>query len=137
MMRFAMVTQHLQLQPFSLAFTAWTLYADKLVEVARSSGGNRYNEILACLNMLRAFNSREGIGRESDTLPKKMFKRPLEGGRSDGYALDEKEWEAALEDYYRLCDWDVKTGHPSLKKMESLGLGWVVAENDVLSQVIS
>ncbi|HIA34696.1 MAG TPA: hypothetical protein EYN85_08100 [Candidatus Lambdaproteobacteria bacterium] len=98
-------------------------------------------EILAVgerrLNMLRAFNSREGIGRESDTLPKKMFKRPLEGGRSEGYVLDEKEWEAALEDYYRLCDWDVKTGHPSLKKMESLGLGWVVAENEALSHVVT
>ena len=44
---------------------------------------------------------------------------------------------SALEDYYRLCDWDVETGHPSLKKMESLGLGWVVAENEVLSQVVT
>ena len=52
-------------------------------------------------------------------------------------ALDEKEWEAALENYYRLCDWDVETGHPSLKKMESLGLGWVVAENEALSQVVT
>jgi len=88
------------------------------------------------LNMLRAFNSREGVGRESDTLPKKMFKRPLKGGRSDGYFINEEEWEAALEDYYRLCDWDVDTGHPSLKKMESLGLGWVVANNNELSKVI-
>jgi hypothetical protein len=36
-----------------------------------------------------------------------------------------------------LCDWDTKTGHPSLKKMESLGLGWVVAENEALSQVVT
>ena len=35
-----------------------------------------------------------------------------------------------------LCDWDIETGHPSLKKMESLGLGWVVAENKELSQSI-
>jgi aldehyde:ferredoxin oxidoreductase len=150
MMRFAMVTQHLYSAIDSLSVCAfifgpaWQLYgADKLVEVVNAVTGWDVDiqEILEVgerrLNMLRAFNSREGIGRESDTLPKKMFKRPLEGGRSDGYALDEKEWEAALEDYYRLCDWDVETGHPSLKKMESLGLGWVVAENDALSQVIS
>ena len=55
----------------------------------------------------------------------------------EGEIIDEKEWESALEDYYRLCDWDVMTGHPSLKKMESLGLGWVVAENEALSQVVS
>ncbi len=150
MMRFAMVTQHLSSAVDSLSVCAFIfgasfqLYdADKLVEVVNAVTGwdTDMIEILAVgerrLNMLRAFNSREGIGRESDTLPKKMFKRPLEGGRSDGYSIDEKEWEAALEDYYRLCDWDVMTGHPSLKKMESLGLGWVVAENKALSQVVS
>jgi len=31
----------------------------------------------------------------------------------------------------------VETGHPSLNKLESLGLGWVVAENQALSQVVS
>ena len=51
--------------------------------------------------------------------------------------INEEEWEAALEDYYRLCDWDVDTGHPSLNKMESLGLGWVVADNNELSKVIN
>jgi len=150
MMRFAMVTQHLSSAVDSLSVCAFIfgasfqLYdAEKLVEVVNAVTGwdTDMTEILAVgerrLNKLRAFKSREVIGRESDTLPKKMFKRPLEGGRSDGYALDEKEWEAALEDYYRLCDWDVETGHPSLKKMESLGLGWVVAENEALSQVVT
>ena len=150
MMRFAMVTQHLSSAVDSLSVCAFIfgasfqLYdANQLVEVVNAVTGwdTDMTEILAVgerrLNMLRAFNSREGIGRESDTLPKKMFKRPLEGGRSDGYSIDEKEWETALEDYYRLCDWDVTTGHPSLKKMESLGLGWVVAENEGLSQVVS
>ena len=150
MMRFAMVTQHLSSAVDSLSVCAFIfgasfqLYdANQLVEVVNAVTGwdTDMTEILAVgerrLNMLRAFNSREGIGRESDTLPKKMFKRPLEGGRSDGYSIDEKEWESALEDYYRLCDWDVMTGHPSLKKMESLGLGWVVAENEALSQVVS
>ena len=150
MMRFAMVTQHLSSAVDSLSVCAFIfgasfqLYdANQLVEVVNAVTGwdTDMTEILAVgerrLNMLRAFNSREGIGRESDTLPKKMFKRPLEGGRSDGYVLDEKEWEAALEDYYRLCDWNVETGHPSLNKLESLGLGWVVAENQALSQVVS
>ena len=150
MMRFAMVTQHLSSAVDSLSVCAFIfgasfqLYgADKLVEVVNAVTGwdTDITEILAVgerrLNMMRAFNSREGIGREADTLSKKMFKRPLEGGRSDGYVLDEKEWEAALEDYYRLCDWNVETGHPSLKKLESLGLGWVVAENEVLSKVVS
>ena len=150
MMRFAMITQHLSSAVDSLSVCAFVfgasfqLYSpEELVKTVNAVMGWDVDmkEILEVgerrLNMLRAFNSREGVGRESDTLPKKMFKRPLEGGRSDGYVLDEGEWEVALEDYYRLCDWDVETGHPSLRKMESLGLGWVVAENEALSHAIT
>ena len=150
MMRFAMITQHLSSAVDSISVCAFIFGAsfqlytpEQLVQTINAVMGWNVDmkEILEVgerrLNMLRAFNSREGVGRESDTLPKKMFKRPLKGGRSDGYVLNEEEWEAALEDYYRLCDWDVETGHPSLKKMESLGLGWVVAENNVLSKVIN
>ncbi len=149
MMRFAMITQHLSSAVDSLSVCAFVfgasfqLYgADKLVEVLNAVTGWDVDikEMLEVgerrLNMLRAFNSREGIGKESDTLPKKMFNRPLEGGISDGYIIDKNQWKKALEDYYRLCDWDIETGHPSLKKMESLGLGWVVAENNELSQSI-
>ncbi len=150
MMRFAMVTQHFSSAVDSVSVCdfvygpSWQLYtSEQLVQTINAVMGwdVDINELLKVgerrLNMLRAFNSREGIGRESDTLPKKMFKRPLKGGRSDGYVLNKEEWEAALEDYYRLCDWDVDTGHPSLKKMKSLGLGWVVAENDELSKFIN
>ena len=149
MMRFAMVTQHLSSAVDSLSVCAFVfgasfqLYgADKLVEVLNAVTGWDVDikEMLEVgerrLNMLRAFNSREGIGKELDTLPKKMFNRPLEGGVSDGYVIDKNQWKKALEDYYRLCDWDIETGHPSLNKMESLGLGWVVAENKELSQSI-
>jgi aldehyde:ferredoxin oxidoreductase len=80
------------------------------------------------LNMMRAFNAREGIGREADTLPKKFFKRPLKGGRSDGYVLDYDEWQTAVETYYAMCGWDVETGHPTRTKLESLALGWVADE---------
>ena len=82
-------------------------------------------------------NAREGIGRESDTLPKKMFDQPLKGGRSDGLALDKAEWDAALDAYYRLCEWDTKTGFPTRNKLEALGLGWIVAENEKLAQAVA
>ncbi len=82
-------------------------------------------------------NAREDIGRESDTLPKKMFDQPLKGGRSDGLALDKAEWDAALDEYYRLCEWDTKTGFPTRNKLEALGLGWIVAENEKLAQAVA
>ena len=77
------------------------------------------------LNMLRAFNAREGVGRELDTLPKRIFDEPLKGGASDGVAVTRKELEDSLDMYYEMCGWDVATGKPKLAKLEELGLGWM------------
>ncbi len=77
------------------------------------------------LNLLRAFNAREGIERDQDTLPKKMFDKPLEGGPTAGIAVDRQQFEAALDEYYRQNGWDVETGNPTRFKLEELGLGWV------------
>lgn len=150
MMRFAMVTQHLYSALDSVNVCqfvfgpAWQLYgSDQLVEVIRAVTGwdVTIEELLEVgerrLNMMRLFNAREGIGREADTLPKKMFDRPLEGGRSDGFHLDRDEWKQALEDYYRLNQWDVETGYPRRDKLEKLGLEWVAAENESLSAVLT
>jgi aldehyde:ferredoxin oxidoreductase len=79
------------------------------------------------LNMLRAFNAREGITRERDTLPKRLFE-PLDGGPSDGKAVDRVEFEAALETYYEMAGWDPITGNPPRETLENLDLGWVADE---------
>jgi len=97
--------------------TGWDVSIDELQEV-----GERR------LNMLRAFNAREGIDREQDKLPEKMFKKALKGGRSDGLKVDREEFEAALDEYYRQNDWDVETGTPTRYKLESLDLAWVADE---------
>ena len=94
--------------------TGWDVTVDELQEV-----GERR------LNMLRAFNAREGIDREQDKLPEKMFKKALKGGPSDGIAVDRAQFEAALDEYYRQNDWDVETGTPTRHKLEALELGWV------------
>ncbi len=77
------------------------------------------------LNMLRAFNAREGAGREQDTLPKRIFDQPLKGGASDGVAVTRKELDDALDIYYEMCGWEVATGKPTHAKLEELGLGWM------------
>ena len=79
------------------------------------------------LNMLRAFNAREGITREQDTLPKRLFE-PLEGGPSDGTAIDREQLSAALATYYEKAGWDPVTGNPTAETLDSLGLGWLKAE---------
>lgn len=94
--------------------TGWDVTMEELQEV-----GERR------LNMLRAFNAREGIDREHDKLAEKMFKKALQGGPSDGIAVDRAQFETALDEYYRQNDWDVETGAPTRHKLEALELGWV------------
>ncbi len=141
MVRYAMITQHLYSAMDSINVcqfvfgSAWQLYGpDQLVKAAQAVTGWNVSlyELMQVgerrLNMLRAFNAREGIGREADTLPKKFFDRPLKGGKTDGYVLDRDEWRRAVDTYYAMCGWDVETGYPTRPKLEALGIGWVADE---------
>jgi aldehyde:ferredoxin oxidoreductase len=96
------------------ATTGWDWSVDDLLKI-----GERR------LNMLRAFNAREGVGRERDTLPKRIYDEPLKGGASDGVSVTRQEVEEALDMYYEMCGWDVATGKPTRAKLEQLGLGWM------------
>lgn len=93
--------------------TGWEVTVDELLAV-----GERR------LNLLRAFNAREGIGRAEDVLPLKMY-QPLKGGASDGVALTISEMESALDMYYQLAGWDVETGMPTKAKLAELGFDWL------------
>ncbi len=97
------------------AVTGWDVTVDELQEL-----GERR------VNLLRAFNAREGIGREQDTLPEKMFKKALKGGPTNDVKIDRQEWEEMMDHYYRLSEWDLTTGNPSQEKLDSLGIGWVM-----------
>ena len=96
------------------AITGWDVTLGELLTV-----GERR------LNMMRAFNAREGVGREADRLPDKLFDRPLEGGPTDGMKLDRGEYAEAIEEYYRQVGWDPQTGYPTPGKLKELGLDWV------------
>jgi aldehyde:ferredoxin oxidoreductase len=138
MVRYAMITQHLYSAMDSINVCqfvygpAWQLYsANDLVKAAQAITGWNITlyELMQVgerrLNMMRAFNAREGIGREADTLPKKFFKRPLKGGKTEGYMLDYDEWQQSLETYFKMSGWDIETGHPTRTKLEALGIAWV------------
>jgi aldehyde:ferredoxin oxidoreductase len=76
------------------------------------------------LNLLRAYNAREGIGREADVLPKKL-KKALVGGKSDGLFVTEEEVERAKDWYYGMSGWEIESGTPTRAKLEQLDLAWV------------
>ncbi|MGB9438618.1 MAG: aldehyde ferredoxin oxidoreductase family protein [Desulfobacterales bacterium] len=96
------------------AVTGWDVTLQELLEV-----GERR------VNMMRAFNAREGIARDQDKLPAKFFDRPLKGGPSDGIKVDKAQFEAALQEYYHQCGWDESSGIPKRETLERLGLNWV------------
>jgi aldehyde:ferredoxin oxidoreductase len=93
--------------------TGWEVSVDELMRV-----GERR------LNLLRAFNAREGIGREADVLPKKM-QQALVGGKSEGLTVSPEEVEQAKDWYYAMAGWDVASGTPTRAKLEELDLEWV------------
>ena len=142
MVRYAMLTQHfrsamdsLSVCQFCFGVGGWELYGpDQLLQAIRAVTGWNVSlyELMKLgerrLNMMRAFNAREGIGREADTLPEKFFTVPLKGGPSDGYVVDRQVWEQARQTYYAMCGWDVETGYPTRAKLEELGIGWVADE---------
>jgi aldehyde:ferredoxin oxidoreductase len=96
------------------ATTGWETSIDDVQEIGRRR-----------LNMMRAFNAREGLTRDNDTLPKKLYKNALKGGRSDGILLSELELAAGLDMYYEQAGWDVGTGNPTRETLEGVELGWV------------
>ena len=112
---------------------AWQLYGtSRTVEVMRAVTGWNVSlwELMKVgerrLNLLRAFNAREGVGAEADTVPHKLLV-PLQGGPSDGVAVTAEEVEVAKALYYQMAGWD-EDGRPARAKLEELALGWVADE---------
>ena len=77
------------------------------------------------IHLLRAFNAREGIGKDADVLPKKLF-QPLGGkGPTAGVALTPEEFEHARDTYYQLAGCDPASGYPTRATLTALGLDWL------------
>ena len=77
------------------------------------------------LNLMRTFNSREGLDRKDDRLPKKFYKALQGEGPSAGVALSHEEVEFALDEYYRIAGW-TNNGIPTRESLTVLGLDWAV-----------
>ncbi len=72
-------------------------------------------------NLQRCFNVREGIRRKDDMIPKRLREAPAFGpfSRKEAAIVN---YEGMLDEYYEARGWDKKTGIPTRKKLEELGL---------------
>jgi aldehyde:ferredoxin oxidoreductase len=112
---------------------AWQLFGPShMVDAVRASTGWNVSlwELMKLgerrLNLMRAFNAREGVGAEADTVPPKLL-IPLQGGASDGIAVTAEEVEKAKALYYQIAGWD-QSGRPTRAKLTELALDWVADE---------
>lgn len=81
------------------------------------------------INLMRAFNAREGADYKLDTVPEKFITKGLVGGGpSDGVKINRKQLQAAIVEYYKQAGWNAETGNPERPTYERLGLGWVADE---------
>jgi aldehyde:ferredoxin oxidoreductase len=76
-------------------------------------------------NLERAFNVREGVGREQDVLPYRVMHEPVPEGMHKGMYCPPEELGAMLDAYYALRGWTPE-GIPSREKLEALGLSSIV-----------
>ena len=79
------------------------------------------------MNMMQAFNIREGFTREDDCLPER-FHQPLVTGPLKGFRLDKKEFEKAKDIYYSMMGWN-SSGKPTKGKLLELDIKWVMDRN--------
>jgi aldehyde:ferredoxin oxidoreductase len=77
----------------------------------------------------RAINTRYGIRRKDDRLPKRFLEEPLPGGPAKGEKFEKKEFEKMLDAYYAKRGLDKRTGLIKKDVLEKLKM------NDVKSDL--
>ena len=88
------------------------------------------------LNLEKAFNIlHANLGRKDDMPHERFLKEPITAGKYKGFVYSEDKWNAMLDHYYELHGWDTKTGYPTKKCLESLGLLDVARDLDKVNKL--
>jgi aldehyde:ferredoxin oxidoreductase len=95
------------------AVTGWDFNADSIMMTGERS-----------FNLKRVINSKLGITKEDDKLPKIAI-TPLSEGTSQGKKPD---METLLRGHYKERGWDVATGKPTKEKLQQLGLSEAIKD---------
>lgn len=73
-------------------------------------------------NLKRCYNLREGVGKESEVLPRRFTHEPMPTGPAKGQVCN---LEPMLREYYESRGWDYESGLPYEETLERLGLNYV------------
>jgi len=103
---------------------------DLIVQALNAAVGENFSidEIkkisLRCANLRRAFNIRHGLTPEDDTLSPHLLEPPPDGP-SEGSRI---QIRPMVREYYQKMGWDEKTGKPSVKTLQILGLEDLISD---------
>lgn len=88
-------------------------------------GDTKYLKLVGerIVNLKRCFNLREGIGKETERLPKRFTEEPMPTGPAKGHVCN---LDHMLIEYYSLRGWDYRTGLPYKATLKQLGLDFVI-----------
>jgi aldehyde:ferredoxin oxidoreductase len=70
----------------------------------------------------RALNTRFGIRRQHDTLPRRFLEEPVANGPYKGSVFKKEALEALLDEYYDLRGWDKAVGLLKESTLKRLGM---------------
>jgi aldehyde:ferredoxin oxidoreductase len=114
------IPESLALEAFN-AITGMELKEEELVRVEEK-----------LVHLERCFDVREGIRRENDTLPRRFFTQKVDSGKYKGAVINEEKFERMKDFYYQKRGWEIKTGIPTRKTLERMGLDGIADEFDGL-----
>ena len=97
------------------AATGWDITFEEAMEVGRRT-----------VNLMRAFNLRQGITAELDRPSPRYGSTPVDGPAAGVSIMP--HWDRMQGDYYEMMGWDRESGKPMPETLRSLGLGHVVSD---------
>lgn len=87
-------------------------------------------------NVEKAYNIREGAGREKDKIPDRFFEEPLLGdGPSSGAIVERDKFEAILDEYYEARGWNKASGLMPRRHLERLDLKEIADELEKMGKL--
>lgn len=97
------------------SLTGWDINGEELLKI-----GERV------INLQRMFNVREGITKNDDVLPERMYNLPEFGRYADVEECTIKNYEDMIEEYYGARGWNKETGIPTKNKLKELGIDNII-----------
>lgn len=86
-------------------------------------------------NLTRAINVIRGVTRKDEYPPERAVLDPVISGPHKGKTINLENYEKLLDTYFEMRGWDKKTGIPTRRKLEELGMADVAARLQDLGKI--